>query len=175
MLIPSHLEYAYSKIVDVPDFPQKGIVFKDITPLLEDEKAFSSVVDDLSQYLNGANKVAGIESRGFIFAAAIAARNNLGLVLLRKPGKLPRKTYSVEYLLEYGSDSLHLHTDSLSSKDQVLIVDDVLATGGTMKAAVELVGLSGAKISNCCVFLELSFLNGRDFLQEVSLKSSIII
>ena len=97
MFIPPHLEYAISKIADVPDFPKPGILFKDITPLLQDKKAFNDAVDDLASHLNGANKVAGIESRGFIFAAAIAAKHNLGLVLLRKPGKLPRKTHVVQY------------------------------------------------------------------------------
>ncbi len=126
-----HLEYALSKIADVPDFPKPGILFKDITPLLQDKKAFSDAVDDLASHLNGANKVAGIESRGFIFAAAIAAKHNLGLVLLRKPGKLPRKTHVVQYQLEYGFDSLEIHQDALDKNDEVLLVDDVLATGGT--------------------------------------------
>jgi adenine phosphoribosyltransferase len=101
MNIPTHLEYAYSKIFDVPDFPKPGILFKDITPVLQDPRAFNDAVEDLASHLNGANIVAGIESRGFIFAAAIAAKYNLGLVLLRKPGKLPRKTHVVQYQLEY--------------------------------------------------------------------------
>ena len=117
MNIPKHLEYAHSKIADVLDFPKAGIVFKDITPVLQDEKAFNDVLDDLSNHLNGANKVAGIESRGFIFAAALAARNNLGLVLFRKPGKLPRRTHVVQYQLEYGFDSLEVHTDAITDSD----------------------------------------------------------
>ncbi len=175
MFIPPHLEYAISKIADVPDFPKPGILFKDITPLLQDKKAFSDAVDDLASHLNGANKVAGIESRGFIFAAAIAAKHNLGLVLLRKPGKLPRKTHVVQYELEYGFDSLEMHQDSLDKNDRVLLVDDVLATGGTMMAGCELIAKSGAKLTNCAVFIEISALNGRNRLSSIPIHSSIIV
>ena len=170
-----NLDYAKSKIADVIDFPKKGIVFKDITPVLQDEKAFNQVLDDLSNQLNGANKVAGIESRGFIFAAALAARNKLGLVLFRKPGKLPRPTHVVQYQLEYGFDSLEVHTDAINNSDSVFIVDDVLATGGTMWAATELVKKSGGKVANCAVFIEISALNGRTRLSSIPVHSSIII
>ncbi|MDP4746277.1 MAG: adenine phosphoribosyltransferase [Candidatus Nanopelagicales bacterium] len=175
MFIPPHLEYAISKIADVPDFPKPGILFKDITPLLQDKKAFNDAVDDLASHLNGANKVAGIESRGFIFAAAIAAKHNLGLVLLRKPGKLPRKTHVVQYELEYGFDSLEMHQDALDKNDRVLLVDDVLATGGTMMAGCELIAKSGAKLTNCAVFIEISALNGRNRLSSIPIHSSIIV
>ena len=175
MFIPPHLEYAISKIADVPDFPKPGILFKDITPLLQDKKAFSDAVDDLASHLNGANKVAGIESRGFIFAAAIAAKHKLGLVLLRKPGKLHRKTHVVQYELEYGFDSLEMHQDSLDKNDRVLLVDDVLATGGTMMAGCELIAKSGAKLTNCAVFIEISALNGRNRLSSIPIHSSIIV
>jgi len=175
MTIPQHLEYAYSLIKDVNDFPKPGIIFKDITPVLLDDRAFSSVLDDFSGHLNGANKIAGIESRGFIFAAALAAKNDIGLVLMRKPGKLPRDTHSVSYELEYGSDSLHVHSDSIHKTDSVFIVDDVLATGGTMWAAAELVKMAGAHLTNCAVFLEIEFLKGRDKLPKVPLYSSIVI
>ncbi len=175
MFIPPHLEYAISKIADVPNFPKPGILFKDITPLLQDKKAFNDAVDDLASHLNGANKVAGIESRGFIFAAAIAAKHNLGLVLLRKPGKLPRKTHVVQYELEYGFDSLEMHQDSLDKNDRVLLVDDVLATGGTMMAGCELIAKSGAKLTNCAVFIEISALNGRNRLSSIPIHSSIIV
>ncbi len=175
MFIPPHLEYAISKIADVPDFPKPGILFKDITPLLQDKKAFNDAVDDLASHLNGANKVAGIESRGFIFAAAIAAKHNLGLVLLRKPGKLPRKTHVVQYELEYGFDSLEMHQDALDENDRVLLVDDVLATGGTMMAGCELIAKSGAKLTNCAVFIEISALNGRNRLSSIPIHSSIIV
>ena len=170
-----HLEYALSLITDVPDFPKPGILFKDITPVLQDKKAFSDAVDDLAKHLNGANKVAGIESRGFIFAAAIAAKHNLGLVLLRKPGKLPRKTHVVQYELEYGFDSLEMHQDALDKNDAVLLVDDVLATGGTLLAGTELITKTGAKLTNCAVFIEISALNGRNRLASIPVHSSIIV
>jgi adenine phosphoribosyltransferase len=175
MFTPPHLEYAISKIADVPDFPKPGILFKDITPLLQDKKAFSDAVDDLAKHLKGANKVAGIESRGFIFAAAIAAKHNLGLVLLRKPGKLPRATHVVQYQLEYGFDSLEMHQDALDENDAVLLVDDVLATGGTLLAGTELITKTGAKLANCAVFIEISALNGRNRLGSIPVHSSIIV
>lgn len=175
MTIPDHLSYAASKIVDVPDFPKSGILFKDITPVLQDAKAFNQVVDDLASHLNGANKVAGIESRGFIFAAAIAAKYNLGLVLLRKPGKLPRATFAVQYQLEYGFDSLEIHQDSLGKDDSVLLIDDVLATGGTLVAGAELIAKSGANLTNCAVFIEISALNGRNRLSSIPIHASIIL
>lgn len=175
MNIPQNLQYAHSKIADVIDFPKPGIIFKDITPVLQDEKAFNEVLDDLAKHLNGANKVAGIESRGFIFAAALAAKHKLGLVLFRKPGKLPRQTHVMQYQLEYGFDSLEVHKDAINSSDSVFIVDDVLATGGTMWAASELVKKSGGKLANCAVFIEISALNGRTRLSSIPLHSSIII
>ena len=175
MTTPKHLEYAYSKIFDVPDFPKPGILFKDITPVLQDPRAFNDAVEDLASHLNGANIVAGIESRGFIFAAAIAAKYNLGLVLLRKPGKLPRKTHVVQYQLEYGFDSLEIHEDALDKNDSVLLIDDVLATGGTLLAGSELIAKTGAKLTNCAVFIEISALNGRTRLSSIPVHSSIIV
>ena len=175
MTTPKHLEYAYSKIFDVPDFPKPGILFKDITPVLQDPRAFNDAVEDLASHLNGANIVAGIESRGFIFAAAIAAKYNLGLVLLRKPGKLPRKTHIVQYQLEYGFDSLEIHEDSLDKNDSVLLIDDVLATGGTLLAGSDLIAKTGAKLTNCAVFIEISALNGRNRLSSIPVHSSIIV
>ena len=175
MTTPKHLEYAYSKIFDVPDFPKPGILFKDITPVLQDPRAFNDAVEDLASHLNGANIVAGIESRGFIFAAAIAAKYNLGLVLLRKPGKLPRKTHVVQYQLEYGFDSLEIHQDALGKNDSVLLIDDVLATGGTLLAGSELIAKTGAKLTNCAVFIEISALNGRNRLSSIPVHSSIIV
>ncbi len=175
MTTPKHLEYAHSRISDVPDFPKPGILFKDITPVLQDPRAFNDAVEDLASHLNGANIVAGIESRGFIFAAAIAAKNNLGLVLLRKPGKLPRETHVVQYQLEYGFDSLEMHQDALDKNDSVLLIDDVLATGGTLLAGSELIAKTGAKLTNCAVFIEISALNGRNRLSSIPVHSSIIV
>ena len=175
MTTPKHLEYAFSKIFDVSDFPKPGILFKDITPVLQDPRAFNDAVEDLASHLNGANIVAGIESRGFIFAAAIAAKYNLGLVLLRKPGKLPRKTHVVQYQLEYGFDSLEIHEDALDKNDSVLLIDDVLATGGTLLAGSELIAKTGAKLTNCAVFIEISALNGRNRLSSIPVHSSIIV
>ena len=142
---------------------------------MEDEKAFAAVVDDLASHLNGANKVAGIESRGFIFAAAIAAKHKLGLVLLRKPGKLPRETHVIQYQLEYGFDSLEMHIDSLNQKDSVILIDDVLATGGTLLAGSELIAKSGARLTNSAVFIEISALKGRTRLSSIPVHSSIIV
>ncbi|GDX16931.1 adenine phosphoribosyltransferase [Actinomycetes bacterium] len=175
MTTPKHLEYAHSRISNVPDFPKPGILFKDITPVLQDPRAFNDAVEDLASHLNGANIVAGIESRGFIFAAAIAAKNNLGLVLLRKPGKLPRETHVVQYQLEYGFDSLEMHQDALDKNDSVLLIDDVLATGGTLLAGSELIAKTGAKLTNCAVFIEISALNGRNRLSSIPVHSSIIV
>lgn len=175
MTTPKHLEYAHSRISDVPDFPKPGILFKDITPVLQDPRAFNDAVEDLASHLNGANIVAGIESRGFIFAAAIAAKNNLGLVLLRKPGKLPRETHVVQYQLEYGFDSLEMHQDALDKNDSVLLIDDVLATGGTLLAGSELIAKTGAKLTNCAVFIEISALKGRNRLSSIPVHSSIIV
>jgi len=175
MLKNEHLAYAKSLIADVPDFPKPGILFKDITPVLQDPQAFQDVIEDLASHLNGANIVAGIESSGFIYAAAIAAKYNLGLVLLRKPGKLPRKTHVVQYQLEYGFDSLEIHEDSLDKNDSVLLIDDVLATGGTLLAGSELIAKNGAKLTNCAVFIEISALNGRNRLSSIPVHSSIIV
>ena len=175
MNIPKHLEYAHSRISDVPDFPKPGILFKDITPVLQDPRAFNDAVEDLASHLNRANIVDGIESRGFIFAAALADKNNLGLVLLRKPGKLPRDTHVVQYQLEYGFDSLEMHQDALNKNDSVLLIDDVLATGGTLLAGSDLISKSGAKLTNCAVFIEISALNGRNRLSSIPVHSSIIV
>jgi adenine phosphoribosyltransferase len=155
-----------SLIRDVPDFPKKGIVYKDITPLLADPKAFKAVVDEFVKILRGKNitRIVGIESRGFIFASAAAYAMGVGFVPVRKHGKLPHITVSEAFELEYGADKIEMHKDALTIKDRVAIIDDLLATGGTMKAAVSLVKRLGAHIE-CCVFLcELDFLKGRNTL-----------
>lgn len=149
-------------IRDIPDFPQPGVVFKDITPLLANPEAFSTAVDAIvvSFGRGSIDKVVGIEARGFIIAAPVAYHFNAGFVPLRKPGKLPYETVSEDYELEYGSERLELHTDAFRPDDRVLIVDDVLATGGTAAAACNLVERSGAKVAGLAFILELSFLEG---------------
>ena len=153
---------------DVPDFPQPGVTFKDITPLLGDPRGLAIVVDRLSEpYIGtGITRVVGIESRGFIFAPAVAMRLDCGFVPVRKPGKLPWRTKRIEYQLEYGSDALEIHEDALGPGDKVLIVDDVLATGGTAAAAVRLAEGLGAEVVACCFIVELAFLGGNQRLDH---------
>ncbi len=152
-----------SLIRDIPDFPTQGIMFKDITPLLDDGDALRWSADALADRLSStpADRIVGVEARGFILGAAVAYRLGLGFVPFRKPGKLPYDTMSVDYQLEYGTASLEAHTDALSPGQRVLIVDDVLATGGTAAAAVELVKSGDAEVVGVGVLLELGFLGGR--------------
>ncbi|MGI9667233.1 MAG: adenine phosphoribosyltransferase [Acidimicrobiia bacterium] len=153
----------YEFIADVPDYPEPGVVFKDITPLLANPEAFLQAVDEMAgPYLDDdVDIVVGIESRGFLMAGSIAERIGAGVGLVRKPGKLPRKTVSVTYDLEYGTDSLEIHEDAFSSGARVLIVDDVLATGGTLAATDELVQKAGGTVVGASMLMELSFLGGR--------------
>lgn len=153
-----------SLIRDVPDFPTPGIMFKDITPLLDDADAFRWAADELADRFSDtpAHRVVGVEARGFILGAAVAYRLGLGFVPVRKPGKLPYDTRTVDYQLEYGTASLEAHTDALSPGQRVLIVDDVLATGGTAGAAVELVSSGGAAVAGVGFLIELGFLSGRE-------------
>jgi adenine phosphoribosyltransferase len=149
-------------IRDVPDFPKPGILFKDITPLLADGKAFAALADHLAELIPaGTTKLASIESRGFLLGSAVALRKGLGLVLIRKPGKLPYSTFSHSYDLEYGKDTLQIHVDALAPTDHVCIVDDVLATGGTAAAAEILCLETGATVSGFAFLMELGFLKGR--------------
>ena len=154
-------------IAVVPDFPEPGISFKDLSPLLENAQAFATAIDEMTVILGrgAVSAVVGIEARGFPYAAALAYHMAAGFVTLRKPCKLPRATHSVDYALEYGSATLQLHRDSLGPEDTVVIVDDVLATGGTACAAVDLVRESGARILGVAVILELSALGGRERLE----------
>ena len=154
-------------IRDVPDFPQEGIVFKDITPLLADEVAFSSVIDLIVVHFGrgAVDKVVGIEARGFILASPVAYHFGAGFVPVRKKDKLPWETESAEYDLEYGSATLEIHKDGIDPGERVLIVDDVLATGGTARATAELVERIGGKVVGIACLLELSFLNGRSRLE----------
>jgi adenine phosphoribosyltransferase len=157
-----------SLIRDVPDFPKKGIVFKDFTPLLRDPPALALAVELMANPFRGRkiDLVVGAESRGFIFGIAIAQALAAGFVPVRKPGKLPWRTARMEYELEYGSDSLEIHVDSVEPGQRVLLVDDLLATGGTMRACCDLVATMRADIVGITVLIELGFLNGRERLRE---------
>jgi adenine phosphoribosyltransferase len=162
-------------IHDVPDFPKKGIVFKDITPLLADPKAFAEMIDRLAEPFigKGVQIVAGIESRGFLLATPIAYRLGAGVVPIRKKGKLPRAVKSASYALEYGTDSIEAHADAFIKGTKVLIVDDVLATGGTAAAAVQLVEAIGGHIVGTSFLIELSFLDGRKKLPGRDVRSLV--
>ncbi len=153
-------------IRDIPDFPKPGIVFKDITPLLQDPKGLRFVVDQLAERYagSGITKILGIESRGFIFGAPLAYKMGLGFSLIRKKGKLPYETYQHTYDLEYGTDTVEMHVDAVTKDDKVLVVDDLLATGGTAEATVALARKAGAEISEIAFVVELEFLKGRDRL-----------
>lgn len=157
-----------SWIRDIPDFPQKGVLFKDITPLLQDGAAFHTAIEQLAGHYaaSGINKVIGVESRGFIFGAPLAYMLHCGFVPVRKFGKLPAKTVSVEYALEYGTNVVEIHTDAIKPGERVLIVDDLLATGGTVSAAIELVEKLGGQIAGIAFLVELSFLKGREQLKD---------
>ncbi|MDQ3783226.1 MAG: adenine phosphoribosyltransferase [Actinomycetota bacterium] len=150
-------------IRDVPDFPKAGVMFKDITPVLADARAFDAAIDLIvAPFADaGVTKVAGIEARGFMFAAPIACRLDAGFIPIRKPGKLPRDVVEQEYQLEYGTDRLQIHADATHAGERVLVVDDVLATGGTAAASVELLRRVGAEVVGVAVLLELLFLHGR--------------
>jgi len=150
-----------SLIVDVPDFPQPGVLFRDVTPLLENGKGLRSAVDALAGAFSNIDIVAGIESRGFIFGAPVAYSLGVGMVPVRKPGKLPRATASADYALEYGTNTLQLHRDAVSTGQRVLIVDDVLATGGTLAAAAKLARRQGMDVAGAAVLVELRLLDGR--------------
>ncbi len=147
---------------DVPDFPKKGIMFKDITPMLGNPAALKEVIDRIAERYRaqGVTKVVGIESRGFIFATPVAMALGVGFAPIRKPGKLPWKAKRQEYSLEYGKDVIEIHEDALTAHDRVLLVDDVLATGGTMEAACKLVSSLGAQIVACAFAIDLAFLGG---------------
>jgi len=162
-------------IRDVPDFPKKGILFKDITPLLRSPEALEFCVDALAEPFrrNGVTKVAAIESRGFIFGSCVARLLNAGFVPIRKPGKLPWTKRRNEYVLEYGTDALEIHDDALTAEDRVVLIDDVLATGGTAAAASCLIRDLGAELVGVAMVIELSFLNGRSKLNGVSVHSLI--
>jgi adenine phosphoribosyltransferase len=171
----STIEALKARIRDVPDFPKKGIVFRDITTLLQDRAGFQEAAEALVDLVGrrAADKVLAIESRGFIFGSLLADRLGIGFVPVRKPGKLPYRTLSASYELEYGQDSLEIHEDALRSGERVLVVDDVIATGGTARAVGELAARMGATVSAYAFLIELSFLNGRDKLKDAEVLSLI--
>jgi adenine phosphoribosyltransferase len=164
-----------SRVRDVPDYPQPGVVFKDITPLLADGKAFNAVVDGLAALYGPVDKVVGIEARGFILAAPVACRIGAGFVPVRKKGKLPGATYAQDYVLEYGTATLEVLTDAFQPSDRVLVIDDVLATGGTAQATVNLVRRFGAEVTGFAVLIELSFLNGRAKLPDLPVTALLTV
>ncbi|AEM68723.1 adenine phosphoribosyltransferase [Mycoplasma putrefaciens] len=162
-------------ILDVKDFPKPGIVFKDITPLLNDVKAFQYAVDQMAKFVKecNANVVVAPEARGFLLASAVAYAAQVRFVLVRKPNKLPREVYDVKYDLEYGSDHLQMHKNDLQPDDQVVIIDDVLATGGTMHAIIELVEKHQAKVAGISFLLDLEFLHDDDLFSQYKLQKII--
>jgi adenine phosphoribosyltransferase len=164
-----------NKIRDIPDFPKPGIIFKDITPLVKDPATLRLSVHQLLQPFLGRDitAVAGMEARGFIFGSLVAWELGLPFVPLRKPGKLPYDVQSVDYDLEYGSATLEVHIDAFDANDRVLLIDDLLATGGTAKASCELVEKTGATVEACAFVVELGFLNGRDKLSAYEIHSLI--
>jgi len=163
------------KIRNIPDFPKKGVVFRDITTLLGDAEAFKYSVDRMVEYWRGKkiDAVLGAEARGFIFGAVIAYKLDLGFIPVRKPGKLPYKTCQASYDLEYGKNILQMHIDAIKKGDKILIVDDLVATGGTAKAKVELVEKMGGEVVGFCFLIELEFLNPRKFLKGYDIFSLI--
>jgi adenine phosphoribosyltransferase len=163
------IEIIRSRIRDVPDFPKPGIVFKDITPVLTDPRAFNLCLDLLAERYDGQalDAIVGIEARGFIFGAALASRMRKAFVPVRKPGKLPSATHRVSYDLEYGSDSVEIHRDAIAPGEKALVVDDLIATGGTAWAACELVRKLGGEVVAAAFIIELTFLPGRERLDPV--------
>ncbi len=160
---------------DIPDFPVKGVIFKDITPLLSDMVLYNKIIDTIVNQYKDKNitKIAGLESRGFLFGISIAQKLNIPFVPIRKKGKLPYKTVSTTYSLEYGTATIEMHIDAVNENDNVLIVDDLLATGGTAYAAVELVKKLKANVIGCAFVIELTFLNGKEKLKDIPYSSIV--
>lgn len=169
----NQIDRALSLIRTIPDYPKEGILFQDITPVLSDPAAFNAVVKALAEFDPESTVVAGIEARGFIFASAIAVAKGCGFVPIRKKGKLPYTTFSKQYGLEYGVDEIEIHIDAFQPGSKVLLVDDVLATGGTLIAAIELVKEAGGLVTDIAVLSEITFLGGRARIAEHSPEISI--
>jgi len=168
-------EAVIKAVRDIPDFPVKGVIFKDITPLLSDMNLYNKIIDTIVNQYKDKNitKIAGLESRGFLFGISIAQKLNVPFVPIRKKGKLPYKTISTTYSLEYGTATVEMHIDAVNEKDNVLIVDDLLATGGTACAAVELVKKLNANVAGCAFVIELTFLNGKEKLKDIPYSSIV--
>ena len=159
-------------IRSIPDYPKKGILFRDITTLIKNEKAFSNCIDEIVNQSKKFkfNKIAGIESRGFIFASPLSYNLSKSYILLRKKNKLPAERYSVDFVLEYGKATLEIHKDSVKSKEKVVIIDDLIATGGTAEAAAKLIEKSGGKVSGFIFLINLFDLGGKDLLEKKGYK-----
>jgi adenine phosphoribosyltransferase len=169
-------ELISGNIVDVADFPQPGVVFKDLTPLFADGEAFRAVIDAIvERYRDTFDVVVGMEARGFMIASAVAYAAGVGVVPVRKAGKLPRLTFSASYALEYGEATLQVHRDAFKAGERVLVLDDVLATGGTVEATATLIRQAGAAVSGVCVLVELAFLGGRDRLADLPITALLTI
>lgn len=164
----NEIEFLKSCVKSIPDFPKKGIVFRDITSLCENQKAFPLLINIMAREFvdAGITKVAATEARGFVFGAAVASKLNCGFVLVRKPGKLPRSCFSESYQLEYGSDALEIHQDAITPNDTVLIIDDLIATGGTIDATIKLVQKCGGKIAGTCFAISLPDLGGEKYIED---------
>ena len=160
-------------IADIKDFPKEGILFRDITPLMNDGVAYKAACDAFCEFAKevGAEIVVGPEARGFIFGCPVAHNLGIGFVPVRKPGKLPRETVSVKYDLEYGSNELHMHSDSIKKGDKVLIIDDLLATGGTVEATIKLIEQMGGEVVGCGFLIELEDLQGRELLKNYRVEA----
>ena len=175
--MPFHPDHDWLKehIRDIPDFPKPGVTFKDITPLLADKKAFAYTIDAIAHHFDRdqIDKVLGIEARGFIVASPLAYRFTAGLIPVRKAGKLPWDVESEEYVLEYGSDLLEIHRDAITPGERILIVDDVLATGGTAVATANLTERCGGKVAGIATIMELKFLNGRERISDYEFLSLV--
>jgi adenine phosphoribosyltransferase len=177
MTADARVERIRATLRDVPDFPKPGIVFKDIHPLLQDPACFRLTLDVLAERARefAPQRIVGIESRGFLFGAPLADRLGVGLSLVRKPGKLPYRTLSESYSLEYGTDTIQMHVDAVTAGERVLIVDDLLATGGTARAAANLVTRLGGQVVGCLFVVELGFLSGRAKLDGVPASSLVLV
>jgi adenine phosphoribosyltransferase len=171
---PAQLDLLKQHIRSVPDFPQPGVLFRDITPMLADPVAFGIAVEAMALQFKGVDKVVAIESRGFILGAPVALDLHAGLVPVRKVGRLPAETIREGYALEYGVNTVEIHRDAIRPGERVLIVDDVLATGGTVRAAANLVQRLGGEVAGVSLLIELGFLNGRDRLTDLNLQTLLV-